>query len=266
MASGSVGLNITATVLGAPNQPGAAGPGAPGAAVPPYMPPSPSGGSPPGAAVGGGGGGGAGAAVGLAGPEMLAFTVVLVAAEMAIDALVDTAKALDGVFYDLAQTGRKYNIEVAAATSIADVRNTLGELEQANQLGAGLAGYVDARSDMAQTLRRIETDLLKPLLPIATGIVRILDGILQGLRQAINVKSILDELSKWLTNPGIVALFNPLLAAWLIPIQNFLKQLVKNTAPKPAAAAFLKPIEDFLDPNKQANAPGIPGVPPIGKP
>lgn len=270
MASGSVGLNITATVLGAPNQPGAAGPGAPGAAVPPYMPPSPSGGSPPGAAVGGGGGGGAGAAAGLAGPEMLALTVVIVAAEMAIDALVDTAKALDGVFNDVAKTAKNYNAEVAVATAMADVRSMLTDLEQANQLGPSLAGYVDARAEMAQSLKRIETELLEVLLPIAEQVVRLLTGMLEALRQMVDVPAMAKQLLDFINNTplfqGLLVgalgfLFNPLIA--------LLKKIAANTAP-PVTPQWFKDYEDFINPNSPQNqAPmGNPAFapPPIGKP
>ena len=259
MASAGVSLYIQANVVGSPMS-GTAYPGSSGT---PYVPNNNAG-------QGGQASGGNFAALAAGGPELLALTVIVAAAEAAFDALVDTVHQLDDTFNDMAKTASRYNADAAVATSLADVRALFAEMEQANRLGPELAGYVDARARLAETVKKIETDLAEVLIPIAEQVVRFLDGILKGMREAFNFQDIASTILAAINgNPAIQGFLQGWFGMFFQPLIALLQQIANNTAPQ-AQPAFMQAYDALINPASAWNQMpmGMPqfAPPQLGKP
>lgn len=175
---------------------------------------------------------------------MAAVTAAAFALKLQFDIMVGTAQAVDDWLTELARSAKRFSGEVAAATALANVSDLLGDIQQGQQLGPDLAQYVSARSDLASTVKRIETLLASDTLPAAIEMVNLLNRASRGL------ESLYDSVSN---GTGIRSWLPIVLTTWFqastVPGQfvfllDQLNTIANNTEPdvkaKPAA-----PTQDF---------------------
>jgi hypothetical protein len=72
----------------------------------------------------------------------------------------------------------EYNPQLAVAEAMGEVRQVMGDLRRAQEVGPQLARYVNARADFQQKFADIQTRLLEQILPAVTGGVKVLEKML----------------------------------------------------------------------------------------
>lgn len=193
------------------------------------------------------------------------FTAAIMVASQALSAMTSAVVVVDAALTDMAKTARKYSPNVAVATALANVANTLANLEQAQKIGPQLAGYVEARSEFSITLKEIETLLARDILPLATDMVRGLTGILTFGRDIYDKVS--TAVNNWLGN--LPPLAQNLLLNALSPTMGILKLIAQNTKPKSPAPAYFQMYQNWINnpPQNPIAPPGVAPAPPVvGKP
>lgn len=193
------------------------------------------------------------------------FTAALAVATQALSAMTSVVVAVDSALTDMAKTAKRYSPNVAVATSLANVANTLANLEQAQKIGPQLAGYVEARSEFSVTLKQIETLLAQDILPLATDMVRGVTGLLSFFKDLY--ESVSSAVNNWLS--GLPVLAQNLMLNALSPTVALLRLIAQNTKPKSAAPQYFQMYQNWVNnpPQNPIAPPGVaPTPPPVGKP
>lgn len=92
----------------------------------------------------------------------------------------ESLKALSEVMQELNRTADRYgefNPQIAQAQAIAEVRQVMGDLRRAQQIGPEMAKFVMAQSDLQQKFEDIKIRLLNKIIPIVTRILEILEVV-----------------------------------------------------------------------------------------
>jgi len=195
-----------------PPPPGSSGSSGSGGVIPPpggAVPISP----PPGGGGGGGGGDGGGTFGGnfgkafgavvpivtkLFGPAGIAVALTAATLGVAFKTLGDTIRAVDSMLQDLSETGSAFSAELAMAVVGREINEMFARMEQAQELSGPLSEYQGARSGVDRALIKIETSLVKGILPLATQITEDISAILRAIEPLINLIGDNPELLKTL--------------------------------------------------------------------
>ena len=108
-----------------------------------------------------------------------------------ITAAGESAKALSSFMQAVDQTAEKYgeySAEIAQAQGISEIRQTMGALRRAQEVGPEIARYIEARSDLQAKFEDIKIKLLVKILPAVTRILEVLEAIMpsgKGIEDAI---------------------------------------------------------------------------------
>lgn len=92
----------------------------------------------------------------------------------------EATQAFAHLMRNLDQTAQKYaefSPEIAQAAALAEVRQTLGDLQRAQRVSEELAEYVTAKQDLQDTWEEIKIVLLKEMIPAVTQTARILNKL-----------------------------------------------------------------------------------------
>lgn len=143
-------------------------------------------------------GGGVSQAASVASTAMGGLAAVGYALKLEFDMLVGAARAVDDALTSIAQTARYYQSEVAAATALADVRSMISDIQQAQTLGPGLAQYVTARSELAASVKGLETTLVADILPLAIDMTQYLNDAVKGFSNLYEAVSEGTGVKTWL--------------------------------------------------------------------
>ena len=143
-------------------------------------------------------GGGISQAASVASTAMSGLAVAGYALKLEFDILVGAARAVDDALTSIAQTARYYQSEVAAATALADVRSMIADIQQAQTLGPGLAQYVTARSELAASVKGLETTLVTDILPLAIDMAQYLNDAVKGFSNLYEAVSEGTGVKTWL--------------------------------------------------------------------
>ena len=143
-------------------------------------------------------GGGVSQAASVASTAMSGLAAAGYALKLEFDILVGAARAVDDALTSIAQTARYYQSEVAAATALADVRSMIADIQQAQTLGPGLAQYVTARSELAASVKGLETTLVADILPLAVDIAQYLNDAVKGFSNLYEAVSEGTGVKTWL--------------------------------------------------------------------
>jgi hypothetical protein len=181
--AGAVGSGAAAPAGGGPAGPGGPiGPAGAGAAATPA--------------------GGAGGAAGAAGAVMTTFaesfgSVGLVATAVAVSlgAVAVSGWALARMFNEQAHQYEQFSAPLAQATALADVRQTLGDVRRAQEVGPSLARFVEAQSKLEQTVQDVGADIVRELGPTMVAILENTKELITTFGPAISSLVMLVELS-----------------------------------------------------------------------
>lgn len=143
-------------------------------------------------------GGGVSQAASVASTAMGGLAAAGYALKLEFDILVGAARAVDDALTSIAQTARYYQSEVAAATALADVRSMIADIQQAQTLGPGLAQYVTARSELAASVKGLETTLVTDILPLAIDMAQYLNDAVKGFSNLYEAVSEGTGVKTWL--------------------------------------------------------------------
>lgn len=143
-------------------------------------------------------GGGVSQAASVASTAMGGLAAAGYALKLEFDILVGAARAVDDALTSIAQTARYYQSEVAAATALADVRSMISDIQQAQTLGPGLAQYVTARSELAASVKGLETTLVADILPLAIDMTQYLNDAVKGFSNLYETVSEGTGVKTWL--------------------------------------------------------------------
>jgi hypothetical protein len=178
-------------------------------------------------------------------------------------ALAEVNRQFAGFVNALDQTASRlaaYSSELAVAQAQTEVAQTLGDVRRAQVLGSGLARFTEAQNNLSQAAQDALTELLRPLLPIATNI---LNGLTELIRVIPNIPAdvfnffvpALNALVDALNNVAQKITFG---TAAIIPHVRAIRQ---NTDPRPdlPAAPFLDELLGFNLPAGGAAPPRAPG-------
>lgn len=143
-------------------------------------------------------GGGVSQAASVASTAMGGLAAAGYALKLEFDILVGAARAVDDALTSIAQTARYYQSEVAAATALADVRSMIADIQQAQTLGPGLAQYVTARSELAASVKGLETTLVTDILPLAVDMTQYLNDAVKGFSNLYEAVSEGTGVKTWL--------------------------------------------------------------------
>lgn len=83
----------------------------------------------------------------------------------------------------------EYSPVIAQAQAVAEIRQTMGDLRRAQEVGKTMAQYVMAQSDLQQKFEDIKVKLMVKIIPIITRILEVLEFIMpsgEGIENAIN--------------------------------------------------------------------------------
>lgn len=69
----------------------------------------------------------------------------------------------------------EYSPQIAQAQAMSEITHMLGDMRRAQQAGPELARYIQARSDLQQQFEETKIKLLTSLLPIATGMMKLVE-------------------------------------------------------------------------------------------
>lgn len=173
------------------------------------------------------------------------LAVAGLALKLQFDLMVGTAQAVDEWLNALARSAKRFSGEVAAATSLANVQDLLGDIRQGQTLGSDLAQYVSARSDLSATLKRIETMLASDVLPTAIEIVNVLGNASRGVERFYGIFSEGTGIRTWL--PIVLSSWfqSSTVPGQLVGFFNLLELIANNTSPNPPAPPPVGPTQDF---------------------
>ncbi len=68
----------------------------------------------------------------------------------------------------------EFSPEIAQAQAMAEINQTLGDMERAQRVGNDLARYVEQRSRLQQNIEDLKVDLLKAILPAVEDTLKML--------------------------------------------------------------------------------------------
>ena len=123
--------------------------------------------------------------------------------------LGEMTKALSVVmtaFDKAAEHYGQYSPQIAQAQAMAEVRQTMGDLRRAQEIGPDMARYVQSQSEMQQKFEDIKIKLLMQIVPVVTGILETVEAVMpsgQGIENAI--KMLMTPLT---AIPGVLGLMN----------------------------------------------------------
>lgn len=163
-------------------------------------------------------------------PMLLAFTVALEALTTAFQLAVETVTRLDQELTQMARTLQDYNGDVALATAIADINDTLAEFERGDRIGRELSAYVVERSEMSVEMKRLTTAVYELILPTMERGVQGITDILTSINQTFNKEGLIEIISAVLK--GQVSSYIDMLVgsikADLTGLQTILKYILKE--------------------------------------
>jgi hypothetical protein len=94
---------------------------------------------------------------------------------------------LVGALDKTAKRYEEFSPELAVSSAMAEVRQTFGDLRRAQQVGPGLARFVDAQSRLQQRVEDLKADLLEKLLPAVVNILEALNRTVGGVDAGIQI-------------------------------------------------------------------------------
>ncbi len=104
----------------------------------------------------------------------------------------ESAKALAVVMQALDKTAERYgefSPDIAMAQAVSEVRHTMGDFRRAQEVGATMAEYVMARSDLQQKIEDIKVKALTAIIPMVTRILEVIEMALSAGEGAVDVLS-----------------------------------------------------------------------------
>ena len=117
-----------------------------------------------------------------------------------ITATGEAGKALAGLMQAIDKTAERYSEyspEISQAQAIAEVRQTLGDLRRAQEIGLEMSRYIQAQADVQQRFEDIKIRLLTKVLPVVTRILEAIDSVMatgEGISETIG--SLLQPLAE----------------------------------------------------------------------
>jgi len=132
------------------------------------------------------------AAIATGAATLLAGAAVVTAGLAALGIAANKASnALSGV----AESIGDISPDVAIGLATAELGELRARIDRAEEIGPELAQFIEARGEIDATITEIKTDLLKPLIPIATDIVAILADVLRVIKPITEMISEIDLAS-----------------------------------------------------------------------
>ena len=96
----------------------------------------------------------------------------------------------------------EYSPEIAQAQAMAEITEVMGNMRRAQESGKELANFVEAQTEAQQRWEDIKVSIMTKILPIITGILRVLGGLL-GIASRTNEEEIADPTTVLLSGRGI---------------------------------------------------------------
>lgn len=93
----------------------------------------------------------------------------------------ESLKIFSSVVQGINQTADRYgeySPEIAQAQAIAEVRQVMGDLRRAQEIGGEMARYLIAQSDLQQKFEDMKVKMLSKILPIVTRMVELLETVM----------------------------------------------------------------------------------------
>ncbi len=118
------------------------------------------------------------------------LTYFIPAVGLSVMAMGEMTKSFAGLMRALDQTAQRYgeySPDIAQAQGLADIRQTIGDMERSQQIGPELAKYVDAQSQLQQTVEDVKVGLLEEFLPLVTGAVETVNQIAKDIAEIFHL-------------------------------------------------------------------------------
>ena len=109
-------------------------------------------------------------------PDATTAAKVAAAASM-VGAAVTAVSAVVGTANEMANKYAQYSPEIAQAQALAEVREMMGDMRRAREGGAELAEFVKAQSEMQNQWENVKMAVMKKLVPVVSGILKVLSDL-----------------------------------------------------------------------------------------
>jgi hypothetical protein len=108
-----------------------------------------------------------------AGDKLLGFGQGLVVVGESLKALSSVMEALDAT----SKRYGEYSPEIAQASAVAEIRQTMGDFRRAQEVSGEMAKYIIAQSDLQQRFEDMKVKLLTQMMPLITHTVELIEVI-----------------------------------------------------------------------------------------